>query len=132
MPLRPLTTALVTGLLLVACATSPLGRRQLMLVSQSEVTEMGIASYRDMQKKTPATKDPKLSGYVNCVARKVTAEIPGNQQWEVTVFDSKDINAFALTHTLPHLTPEFMAAVEIIPLADALALLPPESPSPVI
>ena len=96
MPLRPLTTALVTGLLLVACATSPLGRRQLMLVSQSEVTEMGIASYRDMQKKTPATKDPKLSGYVNCVARKVTAEIPGNQQWEVTVFDSKDINAFAL------------------------------------
>jgi hypothetical protein len=31
---------------------------------------------------------------------------------------------------LPHLTPEFMAAVEIIPLADALALLP-ESPSPV-
>jgi hypothetical protein len=32
---------------------------------------------------------------------------------------------------LPHLTPEFMAAVEIIPLADALALLP-ESPSPVI
>lgn len=96
MRLRPLTTAVVTGLLLVACATSPLGRRQLMLVSQSEVTEMGVASYRDMQKKTPATKDPKLSSYVNCVARKVTAEIPGNQQWEVTVFDSKDINAFAL------------------------------------
>ena len=32
---------------------------------------------------------------------------------------------------LPYLTPEFMAAVEIIPLADAVALLP-ESPSPVI
>ena len=30
-----------------------------------------------------------------------------------------------------YLTPEFMAAVEIIPLADALALLPPEAPSPV-
>ena len=37
-----------------------------------------------------------------------------------------------LAWALPHLTPEFMAAVEIIPLADALALLPPESPSPVI
>jgi hypothetical protein len=31
-----------------------------------------------------------------------------------------------------YLTPEFMATVEVIPLADALALLPPESSSPVI
>lgn len=36
-----------------------------------------------------------------------------------------------LAWALPHLTPDFMAAVEIIPLADAVALLPPESPSPV-
>ena len=30
------------------------------------------------------------------------------------------------------ITPEMMAQIEVIPLADALALLPPESPSPVI
>ena len=36
-----------------------------------------------------------------------------------------------LAWALPYLTPEWMANVEIIPLADALALLPPESPSPV-
>ncbi len=35
-----------------------------------------------------------------------------------------------LAWALPHLTPEFMAAVEVLPLADAVALLP-ESPSPV-
>jgi hypothetical protein len=35
-----------------------------------------------------------------------------------------------LAWAIPHLTPEFMAAVEIVPLADALALLP-EAPSPV-
>ena len=29
------------------------------------------------------------------------------------------------------MTPELMAQIEIIPLADALALLPPEAPSPV-
>jgi hypothetical protein len=29
------------------------------------------------------------------------------------------------------LTPEIMAQIEVVPLADALALLPPESPSPV-
>ena len=37
-----------------------------------------------------------------------------------------------LAWALPHLTPEWMANVEIVPLADAVALLPPESPSPVI
>jgi hypothetical protein len=35
-----------------------------------------------------------------------------------------------LAWALPHLTPEFMAKAEVIPLADAIALLP-ESPSPV-
>ena len=96
MSLRPALAVAVISLLMVACATSPLGRRQLMLVSNSQVTEMGIASYKDMQKKVPATKDPRTSAYVNCVARAITAEVGGTQQWEVTVFDSKDINAFAL------------------------------------
>jgi len=96
MRLRPVLALAAVSLLAVACATSPLGRRQLMLVSNSQVTEMGIASYRDMQKKMPATKDARTSSYVNCVARLITAEVPGDQKWEVTVFESKDINAFAL------------------------------------
>lgn len=36
-----------------------------------------------------------------------------------------------LAWAVPHLTPEWMANVEVVPLSDALALLP-ESPSPVI
>ena len=35
-----------------------------------------------------------------------------------------------LAWALPHLTPEWMANVEIILLADAVALLPPEPPMP--
>ena len=57
---------------------------------------MGIASYRDLQRKTPATADARQSAYVNCVARAITAQIGGSTQWEVTVFESKDVNAFAL------------------------------------
>lgn len=98
MRLHPLLAAVtvVTTVAATACATSPLGRRQLMLVSQSQVTEMGVASYREMQTKLPATKDARTSNYVNCVARQITAEVGGNQAWEVTVFESKDVNAFAL------------------------------------
>ena len=36
-----------------------------------------------------------------------------------------------LAGAAPYITPEIMQAVEVIPLADALALLPPDPPMPV-
>ena len=32
---------------------------------------------------------------------------------------------------MPHLTPEIMAQIEVVAMSEAVALLPPESPSPV-
>ena len=32
---------------------------------------------------------------------------------------------------VPHLTPEIMAQIEVVAMSEAVALLPPESPSPV-
>ena len=32
---------------------------------------------------------------------------------------------------LPHLTPEIMTQIEVVPMSEVAALLPPESPSPV-
>lgn len=81
---------------IAACATSPLGRRQIMLVSTGEMNEMGVAAFTDMKKKMPETKDAKVSTYVGCVARNVTAVMPGGINWEVRVFEDKNINAFAL------------------------------------
>jgi predicted Zn-dependent protease len=87
--------SLVVALVVAACATSPLGRRQLKLVSDEQMTEMGVAAFSDLKKKTPESKDAKVVAYVNCVARQVTAVMP-QQQWEVRVFDDKAVNAFAL------------------------------------
>jgi predicted Zn-dependent protease len=87
--------ALLLVLVATACATSPLGRRQIMLVGQGEMNEMGIAAFTDMKKKMPETKDAKVIAYVGCVARNVTSVMPPNT-WEVRVFESKDVNAFAL------------------------------------
>ncbi len=103
--LRLTLTLAVTVALLAACATSPLGRRQFLFVSDAEVSQAGIASYRDMQKKLPQSSNSEQVSYVNCVAQAIVAEIPNLQvkgklrvpsSWEVTVFDSKDVNAFAL------------------------------------
>lgn len=90
---------LLVLLVVTACATSPLGRRQVILVSDDEINQMGVAAFRDMQKKLPATKDAALAGYVSCVANTIVnanPDIRGHSQWEVTTFDDKQVNAFAL------------------------------------
>lgn len=92
---KTLVTLILMGLV-AACATSPLGRRQLILVSPGEMDAMGAASFNEMQKKVPATKDARASAYVSCVATAVLNEMGGSQGWEVVTFDDKQVNAFAL------------------------------------
>lgn len=87
---------LLCAALVTACATSPLGRSQLKLVSDEQMTQMGIASFTDLKKKTPESKDAKATAYVSCVARNVTAVMGGGTAWEVRTFDDKAVNAFAL------------------------------------
>lgn len=89
-------SAALAAVLLAACATSPTGRHQLRLVSDSEMSQMGVTAFQQMKQKTPATKDAGQSAYVQCVAHAVTAQAPGGGSWEVQVFDSKEVNAFAL------------------------------------
>lgn len=86
--------AMVAVMVLTACATSPLGRNQIMLVSNDQISEMGVASYRDIQSKTPASSNARNSAYVRCVANAITREAGG--EWEVTLFAGKQVNAFAL------------------------------------
>lgn len=95
-----------TGLLLlasltVACVTSPTGRRQLLLYPDADVAQLGLASFDELKKQEKIDTDPALNRYVGCVALAVTSEIPAQYQtrtasWEVVLFDSPQINAFAL------------------------------------
>jgi predicted Zn-dependent protease len=101
--IRSLLVTLATALAVVACATSPTGRHQLKLVSDSELTQMGVASFTELKQKTPATKDSTQAAYVQCVARGITAAVPKMNwhvtiptSWEVVTFQSDDVNAFAL------------------------------------
>lgn len=85
-------------LVTAACATSPTGRSQLLLVSASEMDKMGAAAFADMKKNTEIEKTVATNQYVNCVANAVTAVLPEDQQrnWEVVVFKDDSANAFAL------------------------------------
>lgn len=86
-------------ILLAACATSPTGRRQLKLLPDDQVAQMGDAAYAQMRQKEPVVRDQPVSRYVECVANAVTAAVgppKGGGKWEVTTFQGDDVNAFAL------------------------------------
>ncbi len=83
---------------LVACATSPTGRNQLMMVGDAEMASMGQQLFAQMQQKTPPVNDARVNGEVNCVVHALVAELPATMRsgWEFRVFDDKTPNAFAL------------------------------------
>ena len=98
---RPLTAATLAALALAlaACATSPLGRRQLRLMSGNDVSKMGVTAFQDIKKETPQTQDATQQKYVRCVAAAITGQVTDPEapkQWEVVVFQDDTPNAFAL------------------------------------
>ncbi|MHA7832899.1 MAG: M48 family metallopeptidase [Algiphilus sp.] len=88
--------ALVGSALLAACATSPTGRTQLILVSSEEMEKMGAQAFTQMKEETPVARNTPAARYVECVSRALTQVIAPEQSWEVRTFESDAINAFAL------------------------------------
>jgi predicted Zn-dependent protease len=82
-----------------ACATSPLGRKQLIIVSDDDMNQMGIQAFEQMKKETPIEHDPGWNQYVQCVAKPITVTAGDKMKvknWEIVVFKDKTANAFAL------------------------------------
>ncbi|MCC7404479.1 MAG: M48 family metallopeptidase [Bdellovibrionales bacterium] len=90
---------ILTVLLVIGCATSPTGRRQLLLVSDGEMSAMGEQAFDEMKSKVPREHGSAVNAYVKCVANAVTSvasDHTGVASWEVVVFQDKSANAFAL------------------------------------
>jgi predicted Zn-dependent protease len=92
--LRLICTQTLLIFLINACATSPLGRSQLALISDSEINQMGAQAFEIQKKNLPVSNDPDMNRFVQCVAGTLTQQVKG--QWEVVVFDEQSPNAFAL------------------------------------
>jgi predicted Zn-dependent protease len=92
------TFLIAAALTLHACATSPLGRNQLILFPQAEMTQMGVAAFQEIQKQTPVAKASNVNSYVNCVSEHIIRALPNGDpaDWEVKVFEEDVANAFAL------------------------------------
>jgi len=84
---------------LAGCATSPTGRSQLMMVSDSQMSEMGLSAFDDMRKQGKFVDAPRERAYATCVAKALIAVLPppwNTQQWEVQIIGDDTANAFAL------------------------------------
>ena len=85
--------------LAAACATSPLGRRQLAMMPDTDMARLGAVAYDEIKSKETVTKNADVRDYVDCVADAVTAALVdrvSSGRWEVTVFEQDQANAFAL------------------------------------
>ncbi len=88
--------------LVLACATSPTGRSQFLLYSDQELAQLGAASFDQQKLDLPVATNANTNRYVDCVASAILeqvdpASVPGGPgEWEVRVFDSEQVNAFAL------------------------------------
>jgi predicted Zn-dependent protease len=83
---------------LAGCATNPeTGRSQLLLVGDSELSQMALSAWTEMKAKTPISRDPAAGTRVVRVGTKIqNAAGRGGEAWEFVVFDTKDLNAFVL------------------------------------
>lgn len=85
--------------LLGGCVTSPTGRSQLMMVPDSQMSQMGLTAFNDMRKQGKFVDAPSERAYATCVANALIAVLPApwnTQQWEVQIVGDDTANAFAL------------------------------------
>lgn len=87
-------------LVLNSCATAPVtGRRQLQIIPAEQEMQLGLASFTQMKKDVPISKDPAANALLQKVGQRIAAaaakDLP-NAQWEFVVFESQEANAFCL------------------------------------
>lgn len=99
MKLRFTASIAAVALAVTACATSPTGRNQVLLYSESQLEEMGDQAFSGMKEELKISNKAVQNSYVECVANAITAKVPNSVfdgTWEVVVFDDEQVNAFAL------------------------------------
>jgi predicted Zn-dependent protease len=89
----------VRWLALACLAMAALSGCALPLASESELDAQGDKEFQKIRAKTPASTNARERAYVVCVANAIIRELEEpyrDQDWEIEVFDSEDVNAFAL------------------------------------
>ncbi|MBL8659969.1 MAG: M48 family metallopeptidase [Rhodospirillales bacterium] len=104
---RLIAVLIVGALILSACATSPTGRRQLMLVSEEKAIaaseEAYLAQMKDLDRKGKLVTDPRVVGRIDRITGRLVAQAikvrpeTADWSWSVEVIDDpKMVNAWCM------------------------------------
>lgn len=109
MKLKNLILTLTVAVLVAACSTVALtGRKQLLLVPDSEVLAMSEQSYTEFIQQSPLSTDKVTTDMVKRVGSRIAAAVVtymksvgresevANYSWEYNLVQSNDINAFCM------------------------------------
>ncbi len=98
--LLSLFVALIVGGLGVGCTTVPeTGRTQVIMVSEQEESQMGLAAFKQIKQEENVSTNVMAIDRVDRIGRRIAASVGRSlpdAKWEFVVFESKDLNAFAL------------------------------------
>ncbi|QDU78972.1 TPR repeat-containing protein YfgC precursor [Polystyrenella longa] len=89
---------LMVCLFVLGCRSTPVsGRKQVLLVPEQQEIQMGAQAYTEILSKETRSANPRFEELVNRVGQRI-AEVVNRPdfQWEFTVVQSKEMNAFAL------------------------------------
>lgn len=88
---------LVFLLVLSACVVNRLtGKRSFVLVSDDVMNQLGAQSYQDVKAKSQISSNPRWTEISRRAALRVAKASEENFNWEFTLVESKEANAFAL------------------------------------
>lgn len=76
-----------------------LGGCAVPIVSESELESESARQFQEMRAQMPASTDVRTRAYINCVSSAIVQQLEKpyvDEDWEVEVFASEDINAFAM------------------------------------
>lgn len=90
--------AVCAAALIVGCVTTATGRKQLLLVTESQETEMGLAAWDDVLKTSKLSTNAEQVAQVERVGKRIAAAANRPDfKWEFKLIDDpKTVNAFCL------------------------------------
>ncbi|MEM6912420.1 MAG: M48 family metallopeptidase [Pseudomonadota bacterium] len=89
---------LVVFAALVGCTYNPeLGRSQLIFAGEASMAQAATSTWTQLKQTQQVSRDPAYTSRLNRVSQKILIAAGQNpSQWEYLVFESDDLNAFAL------------------------------------
>lgn len=99
MPRLPLKRAifLLAALFVAGCQAAPVtGRQQFILLSDSEANQLGLQAYQQIKQESRISRNNRMNQTVRRVGSRIARASGANFNWEFTVFENDEPNAFAL------------------------------------